>query len=82
MVGVDVVLANGSYIHKSSTQNAEIFWAMRGAAESFGIALYFYLQTKQQPTQVVNFWAEIPAVLKDLSTAAKSFLTPQETALD
>jgi alkanesulfonate monooxygenase SsuD/methylene tetrahydromethanopterin reductase-like flavin-dependent oxidoreductase (luciferase family)/FAD/FMN-containing dehydrogenase len=38
---VDVVLADGSPVRASATENADLFWAMRGAGANFGIATAF-----------------------------------------
>lgn len=45
IVGLDVTLANGTSIHTSNTSYPEIYFALRGAADSFGIVTTFYLQT-------------------------------------
>ncbi|KAF2182763.1 carbohydrate-binding module family 18 [Zopfia rhizophila CBS 207.26] len=55
IVGLDVVLANGTVIKATSTQYPDIFWAVRGAGESFGVVVNFYLQTKPAPTAVTFF---------------------------
>jgi hypothetical protein len=55
IVGADVVLANGSLVHASMDENTEIFWAIRGAAESFGIVTNFYLRTQEAPEAVTYF---------------------------
>jgi alkanesulfonate monooxygenase SsuD/methylene tetrahydromethanopterin reductase-like flavin-dependent oxidoreductase (luciferase family) len=41
LLGVDVVLADGTLAHASATQNPELFWAMRGAGANFGVAVGF-----------------------------------------
>ncbi|KAI1841548.1 hypothetical protein JX266_012300 [Neoarthrinium moseri] len=55
IVALDVVLADGTYVHADSGRNPEIFYAMRGAAEMIGIAVYFYLQTHSAPESVVKW---------------------------
>ncbi|KAB2573630.1 FAD-linked oxidoreductase azaL [Lasiodiplodia theobromae] len=47
---VEVVLANGTVTRASEDTNADLFWAMRGAGQSFGIATSFDFQTSPQPT--------------------------------
>ncbi len=38
---VDVVLADGTLAHASDEENADLFWAMRGAGANFGVAVSF-----------------------------------------
>lgn len=42
-------------MHASESENTEIFWAIRGAAESFGIVTNFYLRTQEAPEAVTYF---------------------------
>jgi FAD/FMN-containing dehydrogenase len=37
VIGHEVVLADGTIAHASATENNDLFWALRGAAPSFGI---------------------------------------------
>ncbi|KAF7321863.1 FAD-binding domain-containing protein [Mycena kentingensis (nom. inval.)] len=55
VVGADVVLANGTLVHASKTQNSELFWAIRGAAPSFGIVTQYTYMTHPEPPNVVRF---------------------------
>ncbi|KAL5117079.1 hypothetical protein ACEQ8H_005038 [Pleosporales sp. CAS-2024a] len=55
IVAVDVVLANGTLVKASWTAYPDIFWAVRGAAESFGIVTTFYLQTRPAPDSITYF---------------------------
>jgi FAD/FMN-containing dehydrogenase len=41
LLGVDVVLADGTLAHASAAVNPELFWAMRGAGANFGVAVSF-----------------------------------------
>lgn len=82
IVGLDVVLANGTQIHTTATEYPDIFYAMRGAGDSFGIATAFYLQTFEAPSSVLTFQAILPATLKDVDTAVSSFTKLQDFTLD
>ncbi|KAM3075586.1 hypothetical protein ACMFMG_007723 [Clarireedia jacksonii] len=82
IVGLDVVLANGTQVHTTSTAYPDLFYAMRGAGESFGIATAFYLQTFAAPSNVVTFSASIPATLSSVSTAVSAFSKLQAFTLD
>ncbi len=50
MTGVDVVLANGSLVHANETENADLFWAARGAGPGFfGVVVRFHLKLHARP---------------------------------
>ena len=50
IIGADVVLADGRRVHASTTENAEIFWALRGSGPGFfGVVVKFYLRLHKRP---------------------------------
>lgn len=50
VIGADVVLADGSLIHASETENPDVFWALRGAGPGFfGIVVRFLLRLHARP---------------------------------
>ncbi|KAH9917720.1 uncharacterized protein B0H18DRAFT_1033526 [Fomitopsis serialis] len=55
VVGATVVLANGSIVEASASKQPDLFWALRGAAPSFGIVTHFHFQTFTAPTQPTYF---------------------------
>lgn len=55
MVDAEVILANGTIITASETEYPDIFWAIRGAAQSFGIVTKFRFQTLPQPPQIQTY---------------------------
>ncbi|KAE9373757.1 Glucooligosaccharide oxidase [Stipitochalara longipes BDJ] len=81
IVALDVVLANGTQIHANSTSYPDIFYAMRGAGDSFGIATYFYLQTEAAPSSVLYFSAPLTNAVNDASLATAGFQTLQNWTL-
>lgn len=81
IIALDVVLANGTEVHATETDYPDIFFAMRGAGESFGIATNFYLQTFPAPEFVLSFSANVGAALKDVDIATTAFQNLQEFAL-
>ena len=48
---VDMVLADGSFVHASDEENAELFWAVRGGGGNFGVVTN--LQFQLQPVSTV-----------------------------
>jgi FAD/FMN-containing dehydrogenase len=52
---VEVVLANSSVVRASETQNADIFFAMKGAAAGFGIVSEFKVRTQAEPGEAVLY---------------------------
>jgi FAD/FMN-containing dehydrogenase len=55
IVAIDIVLANGTLVHATKDSSSEIFWACRGACESFGIVTQFYMQTHAAPDSITYF---------------------------
>ncbi|KAL8912101.1 MAG: hypothetical protein Q9171_002817 [Xanthocarpia ochracea] len=80
IVGLDVVLANGSSVKATSTAYPDIYYALRGAAESFGIVTSFYLQTQPAPSSVINWSFSIPNMFSSAATSANNFLHIQKFA--
>jgi len=48
---VSIVLANGSYVKASATENADLFWALRGGGGNFGVVVSFLF--KLQPADII-----------------------------
>jgi FAD/FMN-containing dehydrogenase len=44
LVSVDVVLADGRYVHASPHEHADLFWAIRGGGGNFGVVTTFEFQ--------------------------------------
>lgn len=82
IVAMDVVLANGSIVHTTQSSYPEIYYALRGAADSFGIVTTFYLQTLPAPSSVVVFSINLSQVTKNAATATAGFLKLQDFVLN
>ncbi|MDQ4093519.1 MAG: FAD-binding oxidoreductase [Actinomycetota bacterium] len=59
LVSVDVVLADGSYVHASADEHADLFWAVRGGGGNFGVVTTFEFQLQPVGPEVhlgLFFW--------------------------
>jgi hypothetical protein len=53
VIGIDVVLADGTLVHASESENADLLWAARGAGPGFfGIVVRFHLKLHPRPRYV------------------------------
>lgn len=48
LLEVEMVLADGSIVTASETENPDLFWAVRGAGASFGVATKFVYRAHEQ----------------------------------
>ncbi|KAI4185432.1 MAG: hypothetical protein L6R41_004143 [Letrouitia leprolyta] len=80
IVALDVVLANGTSVHATSTAYPDIYYALRGAADSFGVVTSFYLQTQPAPASVINWSFSIPNMFQSAATSANYMLHIQNFA--
>jgi FAD/FMN-containing dehydrogenase len=50
VLGIDIVTAQGELVHASATENADLYWAARGAgAGFFGVVVRFHLKLYPRP---------------------------------
>ncbi|KAH7188219.1 uncharacterized protein B0J16DRAFT_396446 [Fusarium flagelliforme] len=55
LLEIEVVTADGTIQRASYTKNSGLFWAMRGAGASFGIATKFLVKTRPEPGKIVQY---------------------------
>ncbi|WP_420111465.1 FAD-binding oxidoreductase, partial [Pseudactinotalea sp.] len=67
---VELVLADGSTVRASEHANPDLFWAVRGAGASFGIATSFELEA-EEVDQVG--WAQLTFATTDLEAALVAY---------
>lgn len=76
IVGATVVLANSTVVQCSETENADLFWALKGAGSSFGIVTTFLFNTFAAPAQTTIFNVNLP--WGNTQQAVKSWTAVQE----
>lgn len=54
LISVDVVTAEGQFLRASETENADLFWGLRGGGGNFGIATSFEFRLHAIGTMVVR----------------------------
>ncbi len=53
VLGLDIVTAEGEFVHASATENADLYWAARGSGGGFfGVVVQFYLRLHPCPKYV------------------------------
>lgn len=60
VIGMDVLLANGTLIHTSATENKDVYWGLLGAGSNFGIVTSYELKTFEAPANVTWFVVNLP----------------------
>ncbi|RMZ67228.1 glucooligosaccharide oxidase [Pyrenophora seminiperda CCB06] len=80
IVAAEVVLANGTLIKATPTNSADVYYAIRGAAESFGIVTKFYVQTHAAPASITYFSFVFNGIQSSKTTWTNTFLHIQEFA--
>lgn len=66
-----VVLANGSIVTASETENADVFFSIKGAGASFGIVTEFTCRTEPEPGSAVEY--QFIFNIGDTSSRANTF---------
>jgi hypothetical protein len=80
IIGADVVLANSTLFNTTSTSYPNIFWGIRGAADSLSLITTLYLQTRPASASVTYFKFSLANVWDSKSTFTNMFLHLQYVA--
>ncbi|KID80973.1 glucooligosaccharide oxidase [Metarhizium guizhouense ARSEF 977] len=72
------MLANGTGVHCSANENADLFWAVREAGSSFGIVAEFELRIFEAPQSLTLFAID---VFRDKTQAVEGFGMFQDLAM-
>jgi FAD/FMN-containing dehydrogenase len=93
LLSVDVVTANGQFLKASESQNADLFWGLRGGGGNFGIVTSFEYQLHpigpiilgglvihplDKAKEVLRFYRDFAAGLPDEAEAHCGLLTSPE----
>ncbi|MEU4450843.1 FAD-binding protein [Nocardioides sp. NPDC023903] len=70
LVAVEMVLADGSMVRASATENADLFWGVRGAGANFGVVTAFELEA-HEVAEVGS--AQLMLLVPDLEAALLRF---------
>lgn len=85
LTGVDVVTADGQLRHASESENADLFWGVRGAGGNFGIVTSFEFRLHPMQRQVVGGTIFFPiALARDVLSFYSQYSreAPDDLALD
>jgi FAD/FMN-containing dehydrogenase len=95
LISVDIVTADGRLVTANSTENEDLFWAIRGAGHNFGVVTSFEYRLHSVTTvlggmvlhpfdrakEVLRFYREFTATLPDELTTAAGILTGPDGTL-
>jgi FAD binding domain/Berberine and berberine like len=79
LLEADVVLADGSFVTASESENPDLFWALRGGGGNFGVVTSFLFRT--QPVAML-YGGPIVFELSDAAAVMKWFRSNQPKAPD
>lgn len=79
LLAAEVVTAAGDVVRASATENADLFWALRGGAGNFGVVTSFEFQA--QPVTTVHY-GTISFALDDVAQLLKGWSAAMRSAPD
>jgi len=78
LVSADVVTADGTLVHASQTENADLFWGLRGGGSNFGIVTSFeFALHRVGPLVLAGMLIHLTAGAGDVVRAYRDFVESQ-----
>ncbi|KAI5803910.1 hypothetical protein EDC01DRAFT_478425 [Geopyxis carbonaria] len=83
IVAMTAITATGTVLHDiTASSHADLFWALRGAGDSFGVVTEFRLATHAAPENGVRFTYDFSPLLGDAAAQAAVFAAVQRFAVE
>jgi hypothetical protein len=78
LISCTVVLADGSIVKASADENEDLFWALRGAGQNFGVGIEFVFRTHETGDMWAGFmmFAPTPDIINKAVEACNNIFTP------
>ncbi|KAI4621293.1 uncharacterized protein J4E87_006921 [Alternaria ethzedia] len=78
LISCTVVLADGSIVKASTDENPDLFWALRGAGQNFGVGIEFVFRTHETGDLWAGFmmFPPTPDIIKKAVEACNDIFTP------
>jgi hypothetical protein len=80
LISCTVVLADGSVVKASDTENQDLFWALRGAGQNFGVGIEFEFRAHEQGDVWAGFmmFPPTPDIISKAVDILNIIFTPDE----
>lgn len=84
LIGADMVLSDGSYVHASESENQDLFWGIKGGGGNFGIITSFHFKLHElgptvmmaatmypraEAEKIMKFWIDFTRNIPDEVTS-------------
>ncbi len=78
LLSCTMVLASGEVVTASKTQNEDLFWAIRGAGQNFGVAVEFVYQAYEQGEVFAGMvgFPPVPEIVEKVVEVSNELYTP------
>jgi FAD/FMN-containing dehydrogenase len=85
LLSVDIITADGQFVHASADENPDLFWGVRGGGGNFGVVTSFEFQLHPMDRMIVDAFFEYPitearSVLRNFAEYAVN--APDELNID